>query len=300
MEYVKNEFNIKDLEALSGVKAHTIRIWEKRYHILKPERTDTNIRVYDTKALQRLLNIAFLNENGYKISRISKLKNDEIDKLTHEIRTANNAENRAIKAFFVSMYNFDHSLFLNTYNALLEKMTFQEIYEEVFIPMLKQIGDLWQTNTVKPAHEHFISHLIRQKLFSNIEKLQIEPAFNKEKIFILFLPNNEIHDIGLLYLQYSLLSLGYKVVYLGHSIPLEDLTSFASQDKLVYFVSVFTIKPESPETYLKEFYDKILANGDSNRFQLALLGLKTKALNIEDLPPQINIYENPTTFIRSI
>jgi len=290
MSYIKKEFSIKDLEVLSGVKAHTIRIWEKRYHILDPNRTETNIRIYDTAALQKLLNIAFLNENGYKISRISNLSDKEITDLVQSTSSSNNYENRALKSFLVSMFNYDSVLFLNTYDELLKTRTFTEIFKDVFIPFLEQIGILWQTNTITPSHEHFISNLIRQKVYSNLEKLQSVKPFNKEKVFILFLPENEIHDLGILFTNYELLTLGYKVIFLGHTIPLENLKTFTNMAKEVYFVSYFTTQPESPSGYIEHFKKEFLE--EHHQLKFWILGKKSLEIDSELLNGNISTFRS--------
>ena len=164
MNNVKNVFSIKDLENLSGIKAHTIRIWEKRYNILEPMRTDTNIRLYDLKNLQKLLNIVLLHDYGYKISRIAKYKEDEIPEIVNTIISKKSAKSHAIANFKMAMINFDQTLFFNTYDKLLSEKSFREVFFEVFIPLMNEIGLLWQTDTVTPAHEHFITYLIKQKL----------------------------------------------------------------------------------------------------------------------------------------
>ena len=177
MNNVKNVFSIKDLENLSGIKAHTIRIWEKRYNVLEPMRSETNIRSYDIKNLQKLLNIVLLHNYGYKISKIGTLSQEEINKLASEIISEKSAKNHAISTFKIAMMNFDQSLFFNTYNELLSEKSFREVFYTVFIPLMQEIGFLWQTETISPAHEHFISYLIKQKLLINTEKVQIlEPT----------------------------------------------------------------------------------------------------------------------------
>ena len=167
MNNIKNVFSIKDLENLSGIKAHTIRIWEKRYQVLEPMRTDTNIRLYDLVSLQKLLNITFLHEYGYKISKIATYSENEIQTLVKQIISSKNSKNHAINAFKMAMMNFDQQLFFNTYNWLAEEKSFKEIFHQVFIPLLDEIGLLWQTDTISPAHEHFISYLLRQKIILN-------------------------------------------------------------------------------------------------------------------------------------
>jgi len=272
MSYIKKQFSIKDLEVLSGVKAHTLRMWEKRYQILDPTRTETNIRTYGLKDLQYLLNVAFLNENGYKISRISKLNETEINQLVKSISSTNHNEDRAIKSFILAMYNFDQALFFDTYNSLLKTKTFREIFQEVFIPLLAKIGTLWQTSSIHPIHEHFISNLIKQKLFINIEKLQQQNPSKKHKNFVLFLPEGEIHDLGILYVSFEILLHGYQCIYLGHSLPLEDLKFVKNIYKNIHFISYFTVKPDDVDKHLASFEKNILQEIDCNYW---ILGRKT-------------------------
>ena len=253
MGNIKQNFSIKDLEYLSGIKAHTIRMWEKRYGVLKPKRTDTNIRTYSVNGLQKILNIAFLNENGYKISRISNMNDEELSQLVRKITTSKSNVDRAVQSMKVSMMNFDQPLFLKTYDGLLTNKTFRDIYNDVFIPLLEQIGYLWQAGTITPAHEQFISSLIKQKLFINIEKLQKIQPLNEDKVFVLFLPEEEIHDIGLYYANYELLSHGYKVIFLGQSLPMEDLSYLSKLFEVTVFISYLTVKPENLDDYLEKF-----------------------------------------------
>ncbi len=297
MGNIKQNFSIKDLESLSGIKAHTIRMWEKRYKVLEPKRTETNIRTYGVNGLQKILNIAFLNENGYKISRISKMSEEDISNLVQRITTSKSNTNRAVKSLKVAMMNFDQGLFLRTYDGLLEQNTFREIYNDVFIPLLKEIGFLWQAGTITPAHEQFISTLIKQKLFINIEKLQFETPSKKDKVFILFLPEEEIHDIGLFYTNYELLLHGYKVIFLGQSLPMEDLTYLSKLFDHTVFVSYLTVKPENIEDYLSRFTNNV-CTGDKCEYWL--LGRKANEIideNIE-LPERVTAFKdiNELTF----
>jgi DNA-binding transcriptional MerR regulator len=291
MGNIKQNFSIKDLESLSGIKAHTIRMWEKRYKVLEPKRTETNIRTYGVNGLQKILNIAFLNENGYKISRISKMNDSEIGELVQKITTSKSNTNRAVKSLKVAMMNFDQALFLKTYDGLLEHNTFREIYNDVFIPLLGEIGVLWQAGTITPAHEQFISTLIKQKLFINIEKLQFEKPSKTDKVFILFLPEEEIHDIGLFYTNYELLLHGYKVIFLGQSLPMEDLTYLSKLFDQTVFVSYLTVKPENIEDYLNRFTQNI-CNSDGCEYWL--LGRKANEIiekNIS-LPDRVRAFED--------
>ena len=255
MNNVKNIFSIKDLENLSGIKAHTIRIWEKRYNVLEPTRTDTNIRLYDLASLQKLLNITLLHNHGYKISKISKYPPEKIPLLVREIISEKSAKSHAISAFKMAMMNFDHSLFFTTYNALLSEKSFTEVFYEVFIPLMTEMGLLWQTDTITPAHEHFISYLIKQKLLINTEKVQILEPTRTDKVFVLYLPMNEIHELGLMYVNYEILSHGYKTIYLGESVPTDSLRDLNKYFDSIVFVAYMTVQPD--KEHVNEYVEEI-------------------------------------------
>lgn len=298
MNNIKTSFSIKDLENLSGIKAHTIRIWEKRYNLLQPNRSDTNIRNYSIESLQKLLNISFLNSKGYKISKISKLKTEEIPVLVREIASKGEQKHHAINAFKMAMLNFDQTLFYSTYNNLLQENTFKEIFYQVFIPLLEDIGILWQTDTINPAHEHFISTLIKQKVLINIEKVQTLEPNKKNKTFVLFLPLNEIHDIGLLYINYEIVCAGYQSIFLGQSVPIDSLAGITNHYDNIVFGSYFTIKPESGDVldYIKDFRNKLLSKNN----KLFLLGQKLKNVDISDLPKNITTYSSISDFVKDL
>jgi len=255
MNKVKKHFSIRDLENLSGIKAHTIRIWEKRYNLLSPERTDTNIRTYTLTSLQKLLNITLLYHNGHKISKIAKIPEGTIATVVKEIVTRSNFKSHTVNAFKLAMINFDQALFLTTYDSLVKDKTFKEVFKETFIPLLNEIGLLWQTETISAAHEHFITHLIKQKITINTEKLQYARPTKKDKIFVAFLPENEIHEIALLYLNYEILLKGYKCVYLGQTIPMENLMDVMKYFDDIFFISYFTVAPEKDkiDKYIQDF-----------------------------------------------
>jgi DNA-binding transcriptional MerR regulator len=295
---IKNFFSIKDLENLSGIKAHTIRIWEKRYNILEPIRTETNIRTYDLGSLQKLLNVALLNSEGYKISSIAEHSSEEIAILVHEIISEKNSNNHALNAFKMAMINFDQTLFFDTYTNLLSKKTFREVFFEVIIPLMNEIGLLWQTGTISPAQEHFISYLIKQKLLINTEKVQILEPTRNDKIFVLYLPNNEIHELGLMYLNYEILLNGYKTIYLGESVPIDSLKHIKKYFDNIIYVSYFTVKPtkEGIDEYLKEISREII---DANS-QLWLLGRMTKHIDNESLPESISVFQSISELVNEL
>ena len=290
MNNVKRSFSIRDLENLSGIKAHTIRIWEKRYGLLSPERTSTNIRTYSLASLQKLLNITLLYKNGYKISKIAKIPEIDIPVVVREIVAKNSTKNHAINAFKLSMINFDPSLFQNTYNNLLSEKSFRDIFWEYFIPLLSELGLLWQTDTISPAHEHFISNLIKQKIYTSTEKLQLIEPTQHDKIFVLFLPENEIHEIGLLFINYEILLRGYKTIYLGQTMPLESLVDLQAYYNNIHYLSYFTVAPNKDRLgkYIDDF-TKIISQKNSN---LWILGRQIQHINKEKLPPHIRTFES--------
>jgi methanogenic corrinoid protein MtbC1 len=295
MNNVKNIFNIKDLENLSGIKAHTIRIWEKRYNVLQPMRTDTNIRYYDVANLQKLLNISTLHSFGYKISAISKLPEEKIPVLVREVLGRKNMAGHVLNNFKLAMMNFDKQLFLSTYDSLLAERSFKEIFYDFFIPLLREIGFLWQTATITPAHEHFISFLIKQKLIANTEKLQLEKPTKTDRNFILYLPMNEIHELGLMFLNYDLMLNGYNTVYLGESVPVSSLVDVKNYFSNITFVSYITVEPGMQEVneYVETLKKEIL-NDDTTR--LYLLGRNTQYLQKEKLGNNIKIFDSIAEF----
>lgn len=285
MNSIKNIFSIKDLENISGIKAHTIRIWEKRYNILEPIRTDSNIRLYDAENLQKLLNITLLHSHGYKISKISQFPPEKIPSLVKEIISEKSTKIHALSAFKMAMMNFDQTLFFNTYDSLLSEKSFREIFSEVFIPLMNEIGLLWQTGTITPAHEHFISYLIKQKLLGNIEKKQHLNPHKTDKVFVLYLPENETNEFALMYLHYEILFHGYKTIYLGKSVALENLKDMTRFFNDIVFVAYCTVSPsdELINKYVAEMHNTILQNTNS---EFWVLGKMTSHLNKSALPPK--------------
>lgn len=291
MNNVKKYFSIRDLENLSGIKAHTIRIWEKRYNLLAPERTATNIRTYSLSSLQKLLNVTLLYNNGFKISKISRIPEDNIPLLVREIVAKSSIKNHAINAFKLSMINFDQSLFMSTYHSLLIDNSFRDIFKDAFIPLLNEIGLLWQTDTISLAHEHFITSLIKQKILINTEKIQHQEPTIKTKIFVPFLPENEIHEIGLLYLNYEIILSGYKSIYLGQTVPLNTLKDVMKYFDNICFLSYFTVTPtkEKIEKYITEFADLIKEYGTA---EIWVLGYQTKHLENVNLPDFVKTFNS--------
>jgi DNA-binding transcriptional MerR regulator len=299
MNNIKVNFSIKDLENLTGIKAHTIRIWEKRYNLLQPNRSDTNIRNYSLTSFQKLLNISYLNNNGLKISKIAKLDEEEIPIKVREIASRAKVEDHAINALKMAMINFDQVLFYSTYNNLLENKTFSEIFYSVFLPLLNEIGLLWQTNTITPAHEHFLSVHIKQKILLNTERLQLLEPKPVSKTFVLFLPDNEIHDIGLLFINYKLRSKGFHTIFLGESVPMESLTDLLEFFNEITFISYFTVYPETKDIpdYIKDFSELLL---EKDNTELLLLGKKLNDLELDVIPDKVSIFNSIENLVKDI
>jgi methanogenic corrinoid protein MtbC1 len=289
MNNIKNQFSIKDLENLTGIKAHTIRIWEKRYNLLQPKRTDTNIRYYDLASFQKLLNVSYLNNNGYKISKIAKMEEHKIPILVREIATESNMEVHAINAFKLAMLNFDQGLFYNTYESLLREKDFGEIFYDIFIPLLTEIGLLWQTDTITPSHEHFLTSLIRQKILINTEKIQSKQINKSKKTFVLYLPENEIHELGLMFINYQLVEKGYQSIFLGMSVPADSLADLKKYYDEIIYISYFTVKPEKAQIneYLEDFRELMLTN---DKTELWILGKMLNTLDLNNLPQGVSAF----------
>lgn len=298
MNNIKTIFSIKDLENLTGIKAHTIRIWEKRYELLVPERTDTNIRFYNLSHLQKLLNISFLNDNGLKISKIASLKPSEIHAQVRELAGKGQVKNHAINSLKLAMLDFDQDLFYETYNGLIKNKTFRDICYDVFIPFLSEIGMLWQTDTITPAHEHFISSLIQQKILVNTEQVT-KNKIDHKNAYVLFLPDNEIHEIGLLFVNYELVAKGQRSIFLGPSVPISSLTDVLAYYDQVIFISYFTVKPSKDDlsNYLTDFNAQLLAG---NQHELWILGYMTHFIDSQALPKSIRTFNSIDRLIASI
>ena len=290
MDRVKNSFSIKNLEHLSGIKAHTIRIWEKRYNLFEPERTDTNIRLYNLENLQKLLNVTLLYNNGYKISKIALLSSQEITEIVHRLTINKNADDWSIGLFKLAMINFDQRLFTKTFNDLLEQFSFSEVFKNVFVPLMNELGVLWQTNSISPSHEHFITSLVKQKIHAMCEDLQQKSTRRTDRKFVLFLPDNEIHELGLLYLQYEVLNNGFQCVFLGQSVPIESLNNLVDIGEPITFITYFTIEPtqDKIKTYLETFNSEIIENIDC---ELWILGYQVQFMS-DEMPDKIRKFRS--------
>ncbi|MDG1476018.1 MAG: MerR family transcriptional regulator [Vicingaceae bacterium] len=232
------KYKISDLEKLSGVKSHTIRIWEQRYKVLIPLRTDTNIRYYDDKQLKKLLNIVSLINSGDKISKISKLTevefNDKI-KALDEKGGLSVKEEMLTNQLISSGLAYDETGFEKAFSNSILSFGLMESYKRVFYPMLVKLGFLWSASELSPSQEHFVSNLIKQKIFAAIDALK-PPSIDSEK-WVLFLPEGEMHDIGLLVANFILRSKSVNVIYLGDNVPIKNLYQVSESIKPTHYLT---------------------------------------------------------------
>lgn len=226
-------YTISDLEQLSGIQSHTIRIWEQRYNALTPMRSVGNTRFYDDKQLVKLLNIVSLNQSGLKISKICKLSDAEVKDLLvkeyHQTSSDHQAEyyiNQLIK-FGIA---FDEKLFCNLLDDALALFGLSNTYKKVMYPLLTRLGLMWLKDDICPAHEHFLTNIIRQKIYAAINEIPL--AEKENQTWLLFLPEDEDHDIGLLYANYFLRSANQKVIFLGSKVPLSSLEKVLSTNNI--------------------------------------------------------------------
>ena len=229
-----NTFTIKDIEKLSGIKAHTIRIWEQRYQILSPQRTDTNIRYYSNEDLKTVLNISLLNKCGYKISRIKKMDTNEIQEKILSLNNVLAQQERIINELIQYMVDMNVDAFENVLDAQILNTGISNTIIDIIFPFLDKTGVLWQTNHINPAQEHLVTNIIRQKLIIGIENALVPYSLNKT--VLIFLPENEHHELGLLFIHYLFKQRGFKVLYLGANIPIRDVANVVSikQPTLLY------------------------------------------------------------------
>ncbi|NOT51403.1 MAG: MerR family transcriptional regulator [Chitinophagaceae bacterium] len=216
-----NVFTIKDLENLSGIKAHTIRMWEQRYNFLKPKRTCTNIRCYCNDELRTLLNIALLNKYGFKISHIDKMKPEEIREKILSLGDIKAQQERVVNELVQEMAELNMEEFEKIMGRYVASKGIERTVTQIIFPFLEKIGILWQTGHIIPAQEHLVANIIRQKLIAAIETASSGTRINKT--VLLFLPEGEYHEMGLLFVHYILKSKGICTIYLGANVPLKDV-----------------------------------------------------------------------------
>lgn len=275
-------YSIKDLETISGIKAHTIRIWEKRYNLLEPSRSDTNIRFYSDEELRRLLNISFLVKHGFKISKVANWDEKTLANTIVTLENGHTDISDFLERMTFHLINFDAPSFTRTIDEVIAKFGFEEAIHSVFFPFFEKVGLYWQVGSIFPAQEHFISNLFRQKLIVEIDKLGL--ADPSSDIMVMYLHENEMHELSLLYYSYLARKRGLQVYYLGQNIPLDDLRRLGKIDKVKYvFTAIInSIEKEELEDYLSEMV-KIFG-----QCRIIVTGLQLKLLQ-PVIPAEISV-----------
>jgi len=233
------KFSISDIEGLIGIKAHTIRAWEARYNLVPSKRTPTNIRFYDEDDLKQLLNIVTLNEKGYKISRIAKMTKQQISEMVVQFQADWNDDTVQVLRLSDAALSYDELAFAEILSGCIDEMGLTKTMDLVLFPFMKKVGMLWQTGAIDPSHEHFASNLIRDRIIVEIDKIE-KPVRKNVKRFLLFLPEAEMHETGLLFARYLLKSCGMDTLYLGQEIPYTDVKKVIASYKPDYAFIVLT------------------------------------------------------------
>lgn len=286
-----SKYSISDLEQLTGIKAHTLRIWEKRYGILKPKRTPTNIRYYTDEDLKKLLNICILQRHGYRISTIAALENGDLGEKILSITSKSVDSDSNIENLIIAMIELDEARFEKILSNLILNLGFEETLLRVIMPFFEKVGLLWQVGTINPAQEHFITNLVRQKIIVAIDSLIKSASQPNRKTFLLYLPDGELHELGLLFYSYLIQKKGHRVIYLGQMLPFEDLIEVAQTHKPDVFLTIFTANVANLdiEEHLRQLYIKFPQS------RIMTGGLQFR-LNQIKLPPNAILLNSIETF----
>ncbi len=287
-------YTIKQLELVSGIKAHTIRMWERRYNLFTPHRTNTNIRRYTAEDVQLILNISQLLRNGYKISKLASKPFEEIVQLTlnNSNKTSISAE-MELEPLFISLFSYDQDSFKSALMKKIEEKGLESTYESILLPLLYRVGILWQTGMLKTTHEHLVTNIIKHLLISNYESLS-EPK-PKAPLAVFFLPEGEYHEIGLLYFAYLAKKKGMKTIYLGQSTPIEDVISTSLELKpSILFTSSSTAISKINLNDLTKTVRKNL-----KKCHLCITGYKTNQDRYK-LPKDVILISTSEAFIRIV
>jgi len=227
---MEKKFTISDLENITGIKSHTIRMWEKRYGVIIPERTETNIRRYDETQLKKLINISFLNRNGIKISHLAKMSEEELDNTLREYSQKIAPNDHILNELISAMIEVNEVQFEKCINKLIIEYGFEETFLNHIFPFFNKVGSLWEAGSVMPSQEHFVSNIVRQKLLVESNYLP-NVTHERSKTVLLYLPEDEHHELGLLFAQYLIKKQNFKTLYLGQNVPNSDLQHFTKSFK---------------------------------------------------------------------
>jgi DNA-binding transcriptional MerR regulator len=285
-------FTIKDIEAITGIKSHTLRVWEQRYGIVMPKRSDTNIRYYDDGDLKTLLNISLLNDNGYKISEIAKMTSGQVSEKVVLLGQQCTEFKIHIRSFISSMMSFDETGFHKLLNTYILQYGMEETFLHIVFPFLKEVGLLWQVGSLLPSHEHFVSNIIKQKVFVAIDG-QVGKFAKQRKKFLLFLPESEKHSLGLLFANYLIRARGHEVLYLGQEVPLVDLRDAFGHENPHYLLTMMTAA--QPEIDKQQFIDFLSTHWPQS--EIILTGPQFLKCDEIKLPANARIMQSIQCFI---
>lgn len=251
-----SRYSIKDLEHLSGIKAHTLRIWEQRYGLMEPQRTDSNIRYYSDEDLKFVLNVALLNANGYKISRIAEMPRSKVAAEVAKFTSTHQTHESDIASLIISTIDLNEALFEQIFQQNVLNIGFEKTITDVVYPFLDRIGTLWLSGSITPAQEHFISNLIRQKLIVAIDVQPKLPRENAKNVMI-YTPENELHELSILFGAYAFKRQQHRVYYLGSSVPFENVEIVAEKHKIDIILLSITAHPSGSNfnTYLSKLVE---------------------------------------------
>lgn len=283
-------YSISDIEALTGIRAHTLRIWEQRYSIFLPKRTESNIRYYDEDDLRLLLNISTLNDSGYKISKIAKMTSGEIVELVQKLRNNHAESDVQVRLLSGAVVRFDEAEVESILTACIREKGFVETMHELVFPLLKRIGFMWKIGLVNAAHEQFIMHLICSRIICHINSLSPDLQASPQR-YLLFLPEGEFHEAGLLFAKYLLKAEGYDVLYLGANFPAEGLSKVIENYQPDALLSVVT--PMRIEVNLRPHLQKVVQNVED--ISLILVGVKNDGHD-PSAHPQLSVFSNLKEF----
>ncbi|MBC7425270.1 MAG: MerR family transcriptional regulator [Bacteroidia bacterium] len=284
---VRNKLFIKDIENITGIKAHTIRIWEQRYNLLKPKRTDTGIRYYDEDDLKIIMNVSILNLNGFKISKIVQMTQEEITSVCSEFSENQSQFDTHVQQLVATIVTFDEREFNKLLTLDIIKQGIEQTMIQVVFPFLNHVSQLWLSGTVHTAHVHYITTIIRQKLFVSIDGLNVSPNSESKK-FLLFNPPGEPNDIGLLFANYALRRMGHNVIYLGLPTPFEDLHQVFQDQEPDYVYC--NINSQNSNVNVQPFVNFIGKHWKETPFLLS--GLQITGKKDLKITPNIQILEN--------
>ncbi len=289
-------YSIKDLEQLTGIKAHTIRMWEKRYNLIAPERTDSNIRFYSEEELRRLLNISLLNKNGQKISKLASLSNLELCEMVNSLNSELSDKSHQIDLLTRAMINLDENGFNRTLNKAIVKNGFEETLQNLVYPFLEKVGVLWQTGIINPSREHFVSAILKQKIYTAYDRILASPGETAQSI-VFALNDREYHELSLLIGNYIAKRLKYNTVYLGQAVPYSSLKEIIEYTGSNILVTNFITSQEEKYiiNYLKRISSDfptlmILAGG--HQIQIANYSLPENVIKINDATMFKNVLKN--------